>query len=199
MTAFAISKFIIWPVLRLFIKKIDGIKNIPKGPCIVICNHASIIDGVIITFLMAWFKKKRVRSILTKESFKSCFWNLLLVKWAKAIRVNGSVNKAVNALKKGDSILLFPEGTRSFTGKIGRVKHNGSGMLALLSKKPILPVAMNTFFWWNRLNKLPNFKKNIKINIGKPKVFNLKSNKANARKVTQGMINEVKKLKCMIF
>ncbi len=197
MSAFAISKWFIWPLLRIFIRKIDGIKNIPKGPCVVVCNHASLIDGVILTFLFAWHKK-RLRSILTKKHFNNWFWNLVLVKWGKAIRVNGSVHEAIKALKKGDYIVIFPEGKRTYTGKIGKVKHTGSGMLALLTKKSILPVAMNTFNWWNRHHKFPNFKRNIKIIIGKPKKYNLKSTKANAKKVTDAVMKEVKKLKCMI-
>jgi len=197
MSAFAISKFIIWPVLKLFIKRIDGVKNIPDKPCVIVCNHGSLIDAGLIIFMLAWYKNKRVRSIAIKTAFTGLFWDMLF-KWAGAIRVNGSVEKAIKALKKGDFVVVFPEGGRTYTGKIGRAKGTGAGIMALRANVPVLPIAMNTFEFWNRYQKLPNFKKIIKIKIGEAKYYKLKTTKTNARRVVKDAMKEVKKLKCTI-
>ena len=195
---YPISKYIIWPFLRLFIKKLEGVENIPDRPCVIACNHSSYIDAVIIIFLMAWYKNKRVRSIAIREHFTCWFWDAIF-KWAGAIRVNGSLEKAVKALKKGDSVLIFPEGARTYTGEMKKVEKTGMGVMTLLTKVPVLPMAMNTFNWWNRHQKIPNFKRNIKIKIGKPKTFkNLKPTKTNARRVVKTVMKEVKKLKSLL-
>lgn len=192
--AFPISKYIIWPFFSIFIKKIEGLKNITDKPCVLVCNHSSYVDAVLVVFMIAWHKNKKVRSIATKKYFTGFFWNMLF-RWAGAIRVNGSVDKAVDALKKGDYVVIFPEGGRTFTGEISEVKNSGAGMMALLAKVPLIPVAMNTFNWWGRHHMLPNFKRNINLDIGKAKYFNLKPTKANARKVVRTMMKEVKRLR----
>ena len=194
---FPIAKYIIWPLLSLFVKKIDGLENISNKPCVIVCNHGSLIDGVLVIFMLAYKKNKRVRTIAIKTTFTGWFWNMLF-KWTGAIRVNGSVSKAVAALNKGDDVLIFPEGGRTYTGEIRDPKNTGAGMIALLAKAPVIPMAMNTFYWWSRHHKLPNFKRNIKIMIGKPKVFNLKPTKTNAKRVVRTLMKEVKRLKCMI-
>jgi len=194
---FPISKYIIWPLLRLFIKKIDGLENIPDRSCVIVCNHGSLIDAVIMIFLIAWHKNKRVRSIAIKTHFTGWFWDMLF-KWAGAIRVNGSVQKAVKAAEKGANVLIFPEGGRTYTGEIREPKNTGAGMIALLAKAPVLPIAMNTFYWWSRYQKIPSFRRSIKIEIGKPKVFNLKPTRSNAKKVVRTSMKEVKRLRSLI-
>ena len=191
--AYELSKLIIWPLLKLFIKKIEGIENLPKGPYIMAVNHSSYIDGAITLMIAAWYQNKKAYTFATNEKFKGLFWNTLIEHFG-GIRVNGSLEKALKKLKQGNIMIIYPEGQRTYTGDIQKTKHTGLGVLALQSKKPIVPVYMNTFKWWNRYNLLPNFKHNIEIKIGKPLHFNLKPTPQNYKKVTQTTLKEVKKL-----
>ncbi len=190
---YPISKLVFWPLLSLFIKRIDGLKNLPKKPFIFASNHSSYIDGVILIFLVAWHRNMQLCAFATNEKFLGPFWNMMFNHFG-AIRVNGSMEKALEALKQGKSMGIFPEGGRTYAHKLNPIKHTGLGVLALLSKKPVVPVAMNTWHFWNRYQTIPNFKSNIKITIGKPIRFKGKLNKKTARKVINTVWKEVKRL-----
>ncbi|MBW3016252.1 1-acyl-sn-glycerol-3-phosphate acyltransferase, partial [Candidatus Woesearchaeota archaeon] len=129
----------------------------------------------------------------TKEEFKGPLWSSLF-EYYGAIRVNGSVKKAVKALKQGKCIGLFPEGARTKTGKTQKIQHTGAGAMALLTKAPIVPIGLYTYKFWNRHMLLPNFKQNIGITIGKPIKFKTKPTEKEIEKTTKTIWNEVKKL-----
>ena len=188
---YAISKLVFWPVLSLFIRKIEGLENLPKKPFIMVANHSSYIDGVIMIFLVAWHRNLQLCAFATNQKFLGPFWNALFNHFG-AIRVNGGMEKAIKALKQGKCIGLFPEGQRTYTGGVQKVTHTGLGVLALLSKAPVVPVGLNTYKFWNRKQLLPNLKTNIKIIIGKPMKF--KGKISQAKKVVKTAMKEVSRL-----
>ncbi len=190
---YPISKLVSWPILSLFIKKIDGLKNLPDKPFIIAANHSSYIDGIILAMAVAWHRNKQLCYFVTNERFLGPFWDIL-VEYFGAIRVNGSLEKGLKALNEGKCIGIFPEGGRTYTGKMQKITHTGLGVLALLSKAPIVPVGMNTFHFWNRYQKMPNFKRNIIVTIGKPIQFKQKATEQNYKKVVKQTMKEVKKL-----
>jgi 1-acyl-sn-glycerol-3-phosphate acyltransferase len=190
---YSFSKIVFWPLLSLFIKKIDGIENLPQKPFIIAASHSSYIDPVILIFLLAWHRNMRLCTFATNEKFLGPFWNVLFNHFG-AIRINGSIEKARAALKQGKCIAVFPEGQRTYTGNVEKVTHTGLGVLALLNKAPVVPVGMNTWHFWNRYHLLPNFKRNIVIAIGKPMAFKLNPTKQNFKKVTQTVMKEVKRI-----
>jgi 1-acyl-sn-glycerol-3-phosphate acyltransferase len=190
---YSFSKLVFWPLLSLFIKKIDGIENLPKKPFIIAANHSSYIDGVILIFLLAWHRNMQLCTFATNEKFLGSFWNMVFNHFG-AIRINGSIEKARTALKQGRCIGVFPEGQRTFTGDVQKVTHTGLGVLALLNKVPVVPVGLNTWHFWNRYRAMPNFRKDIVITIGKPMTFKQKPTKQNFGKVTQMVMKEVKRI-----
>lgn len=190
---YPISKLVMWPVLSLFIKKIDGLKNLPDKPFILVANHASYIDGLIMIFLTAWHRNRQLCYLATNEKFLGFFWSTIFNHFG-AIRVNGSIRKALDALKQGKCIGVFPEGARTYTGEIQKVHHTGLGVLALLGKIQVVPVGLNTFSFWNRYDKTPNFKRNIIVTIGRPIKFDQKPTEQNYKRVVQQTMKEVKKL-----
>jgi len=190
---YALSKLVLWPIISLFIKKIDGLKNLPDKPFIMAANHSSYIDGVILMMMAAWHKNVQLCYFITNEKFTGAFWSAIFGHFG-GIRVNGSLEKGLKALKEGKSMGIFPEGGRTYTGNMQKVTHTGLGVMALLSKAPVVPVGMNTFKFWNRYQKIPNFKSNIVVTIGKPLLFKQKTTKANYKKVTHDIMKEVKRL-----
>lgn len=190
---YPLSKLVLWPVLSLFVRKINGLGNLPDKPFIMAANHSSYIDGVILIFLVAWHRNMQLCTFATNQKFTGPFWNWLFNHFG-AIRVNGSLEKGLAALKQGKCMGIFPEGQRTYTGEVQKVTHTGLGVLALLSKMPVVPVALNTWHFWNRYQKLPNFKRNIVITIGKPIIFKEKPTKQNFKKTTKAVMNEVKRL-----
>jgi len=190
---YALSKLLFWPVLRLFVKDIKGLENLPNRPFILVANHSSYIDVVFMLFMVAWHKNRKLCTFATNEKFTGPIWSILFNHFG-AIRVNGSVKKALKAYKQGSCIGLFPEGGRTLTGKVNKVTHSGLGVMALKTNALVVPVGLNTYKFWNRKQKIPNFKRNIKITIGHPKRFTYKLTKPNVRKVTTVIMKEVKRL-----
>ncbi|CAN5444185.1 hypothetical protein BH11CYA1_BH11CYA1_10700 [soil metagenome] len=123
----------------------DGLSNFRRGETyIIVANHQSIADVFILSGLGQSFKW------VSKESlFKLPFfgWNMYLKKDIAIQRGDMSSIKAMLAtctewLKKGETILMFPEGTRSETGEIIAFR-DGSFRLAVQNNIAILPVVLN--------------------------------------------------------
>jgi long-chain acyl-CoA synthetase len=190
---YAISKHIFWPLISLFIKRIDGLENIPKPPFIIASNHQSYIDAVILLFLCAYYKNVKLYTFATDKKFTGPIWNSLFEHFG-AIRVGGATEKGLEKLKQKQALAIFPEGERTYNGEIKKVTHYGLGVLAVNSKAPIIPIGIWTYNFWNRHNKFLNFKKNIQITIGKPMTFKLTCTKPNYKKATLTAMKEVKRL-----
>ncbi len=124
--------------------KVSGRSHIKKNKAyVLVANHNSLADIVCLYCLGKNFKW------LAKDSlFKIPFfgWTMSLLKYIPLKRgehgsIRDSFQKAQEWLEKGTSVLIFPEGTRSRTGELGEFK-NGAFKLALLAKKPIVPIAI---------------------------------------------------------
>ena len=98
---------------------------------------------------------------LARETlFKNFFFGRLLRALnTHPVRGDGgdvSVMKMVcSLLEEGKKVILFPEGTRSFTGEVGEIKP-GVAMLASRTKTAIIPTYLQgSFQIWNRKQKFP--------------------------------------------
>lgn len=125
---------------------VSGLRNVPKeGSLIFASNHQGALDILIhLAYLPRHF-----RFVAKSELFRIPFfgWYMSLAGYvpierevsASAHRTIGSVS---DVLKKGDCILIFPEGTRSRTGELGPFKR-GSLMAAFSSGASVVPVAIS--------------------------------------------------------
>lgn len=125
----------------------EGLDNVPEGPCIIAPNHQSFIDGLIIvaalkmkTLKNSYFyaKKKHVNNPFLR--FLARTNNVIVMDMNKDLKE--SIQKLAEVLKKGKNIVIFPEGTRTKTGKPGEFKKT----FAILSTElniPVVPVAIN--------------------------------------------------------
>lgn len=134
-------------VLRTFMRiKAQGMENLPDHPCIIAPNHQSILDGFLIVSLFkrkfmnetyVYAKEKHFRNPILKYLANKN--NVILVDVNKDLK--RSIQKLAEVLKKGKNLLIFPEGTRTLTGKLGDFKHT----FAILSQElniPVVPVAI---------------------------------------------------------
>jgi 1-acyl-sn-glycerol-3-phosphate acyltransferase len=170
-----ILKLLFTPLVKsIWIKKVEGLENIPKkGAYIIVANHSSYFDFFSLTAI--W--PKRVY-FLAGEVFFEKWWWYPLVKLTGQIKVDRSSKDKTEAKQKVFSILkqekiigIFPEGTRSTDGKIGRT-FTGIAKFALGARVPVIPVGIKgTYEVMSRYDKLPKFKKNIEIKIGEPISF----------------------------
>ncbi|MFA6446176.1 MAG: 1-acyl-sn-glycerol-3-phosphate acyltransferase, partial [Candidatus Paceibacterota bacterium] len=159
-------------IKRIWVKRVVGIKNIPKdGPAIIVFNHQSYFD--FLTF--AAVAPRNVHFLSAEKFFEDKWWKPLM-KFTGQIRVNRSssdkevVHNAVSEhLKKEKIIGIFPEGTRSPHKHMMLPGFTGAAKYALLHKIQIIPVGIRgAYDILPRDKKYPRFRKHIEIHVGKP-------------------------------
>ena len=126
--------------------RVRGNKKLPKTPCIIVANHRSAIDGMLITYnfshkinkdIFFFAKEKHWRSKIAQ--FFARKNNIILMDINKNVRQ--SLQEMCAVLKKGKHIIIFPEGTRSKDNTMKKFKET----FAILSKElnvPVVPVAI---------------------------------------------------------
>jgi len=115
-----------------------------KTPYIIISNHQSILDILILNCLrlkFRWISKIEIYKVPVLG------WYMRMAKYIAVDRGNKEskaemMEKSVESLRKGISIIMFPEGTRSHDREIGPFKL-GAFQLALMTDKSILPVIID--------------------------------------------------------
>ena len=126
----------------LFFVRIEGRENIPKDRnCVMMGNHQCILDPLMLALCVP---DREIHFMGKKE-----LWNNKLLGWAftkvhgfPVDRGNmdmGAIRTAMNVLKEGDTLGIFPEGTRSRTGHMLPLL-GGASMLALRSRCDVIPV-----------------------------------------------------------
>ena len=135
--------FFTWLFSRVFHAEIIGTENMPEsGGVILAANHMSNWDPPFV----ATFLHRPVSYMAKVELFKNPIFGRAItachafpVKRGAADR--GAIKAALQVLKEGRCLGLFPEGTRSRTGKMGKAEA-GVGLIAAMSGAPIVPAAI---------------------------------------------------------
>jgi 1-acyl-sn-glycerol-3-phosphate acyltransferase len=124
--------------------QIRGLERVPRGkPYLFISNHQSIYDIPV----LFWYLPFQLR-IIAKDSigrFPVLGWHLARTGHVLVQRKNpgSTVFKKVSALMRaGHSLIVFPEGTRSRDGVVGKFR-GGIFLLAIEAGLPIVPVAID--------------------------------------------------------
>jgi 1-acyl-sn-glycerol-3-phosphate acyltransferase len=146
-----------------------GAKGIPrKGGVLVVANHQSFFDP-----LLVGMGCHRPVSYVARDSlfrFKPFGW---LIHSVNAFPIDrdgiglAGIKEALKRLKRGEMVLIFPEGTRTVSGEIG-VFRPGFTTLAVRSKSAILPVAIDgAYRCWPKSQMLPGLGR-IRVSYGRP-------------------------------
>ena len=121
---------------------VSGLENIDKKKAyVMVANHQSLADIIVLYQLKTQFKWVAKESLFRVPVLG---WCMSLAKHIKLERgefssIKKVYREAAEWLRKGMSVLFFPEGTRSETGEIGEFQ-NGAFKLAIREKKPVLPI-----------------------------------------------------------
>ncbi|MBI3447993.1 MAG: 1-acyl-sn-glycerol-3-phosphate acyltransferase [Acidobacteria bacterium] len=122
-----------------------GPENLRRAaPCVILCNHASNVD--ILALLLALPGQYRVlakRELFWIPVFGWAIWlaGFIPVDRGRRERALLSIERAAEKVRRGRSVLIFGEGTRSDDGTLQPLKKGGFH-LALRSGAPIVPVSI---------------------------------------------------------
>ena len=134
------------PIVRLWGRlKVEGLEHVPaRGPMLLVGNHDSYWDPVVIG--IAAIKRRQVRALS-----KSSLWNVkglnkVLDGMGQIPIVRGTsdahaLDRAIEELRGGSCVGIFPEGTRSL-GRTLRPRSGFGRLAAAVPEAVIVPVAV---------------------------------------------------------
>jgi 1-acyl-sn-glycerol-3-phosphate acyltransferase len=122
--------------------RVLGVERIPPRVCLFAANHTSSADGPAVVGAIP----RRIAVILKASLFKfpvvgQAFSSAHFISVDRTAHDSAlaSVEKATEALRAGQSFLIYPEGTRSPDGRLQRFK-KGAVMMAIHAGVPIVPM-----------------------------------------------------------
>ena len=137
-----------WLTVRLLFLPVEvrGREHLnPRQSYVFVCNHQGSFDIFLIYGFLGrnfkWMMKKAIRKIplvgLACEKAHHIY-----VDKSGASKIKKTYDTARETLREGMSVVVFPEGTRSFTGHMGRFRR-GAFMLADELQLPVCPLTIN--------------------------------------------------------
>jgi 1-acyl-sn-glycerol-3-phosphate acyltransferase len=121
-----------------------GAELLPAGPAMVVANHSSYIDGVLLEAVLP----ARYAFVIKKEMVKVPLAGLLLRRIGAEFvdrfnRHSGAMDarRLMRSASSGGSLVFFPEGT--FSGRPGLAQfHGGAFSIAARARMPVVPVVI---------------------------------------------------------
>lgn len=177
-------KIICWPIIFLiFPTRIKNRKNIKKGKnYIFVCNHRTNLDVVLLIQNI----HRRQYFLAKKELFSSKF-NKWFFRQMHAVPIDrnnldiSAVKTCMTLLKNGETLTIFPEGTRNKTGEDLQAVKNGTAMFSIKSGVEILPI---------RIAKRPRLFRFNTITFGEP--FSL--DEFSGQRLTKEVLDQASKI-----
>jgi len=161
----------------LLIKEVRGSENIPRGNFILVSNHVSYLDIIVDSYLCVPRKIHFIGQIdgwkgIMRWLIKTLYFLSEVISLDRTSQESRekALREAIKVLKRGDILVIYPEGRRSENGQIQKGKL-GTAKIFLKTGVPILPAAIKgTFELFPPKGKL-KIKRIIKVNIGNPLFF----------------------------
>ncbi len=127
----------------LFYKvKVRGPENIPAGGALIVCNHLSYVDAVVLQIA----SPRPVRFVAFAGFARSPTLRFLFratgVIPVSPNKPTKGIRLAVEALQRGELVCVFPEGAISRTGQLMELKR-GFGTMATMARAPVVPAVID--------------------------------------------------------
>ena len=145
MTFFAL---VVRPFTMLFIGlRVHGREHLPaRDPFVMIANHSSHLDTVSMLSLFPLRRLSKIRPVAAADYFERnklvswlsrALFNILPITRKGITAESNPLPRMVGALQAGQSLVIFPEGTRGSGQQLG---HFHAGAAHLIEKAPGIPV-----------------------------------------------------------
>lgn len=204
----SLGHYAYWGTIRAYLRLyhrivVTGRENLPsKPPFVVISNHSSHLDAMVLAAFMDW----RIRDCVFPIAAGDVFFSTPMVSFFASAFINAlpmwRKNCGAHAMQQlrqrligGPCVyILFPEGTRSRDGSIGQFKA-GLGMLVAGADVPVVPCYLKgTHDAMPPGRRIPR-PKPIRMCIGKPLAYsNLTNNRESWQLIAQQTQSAVQSL-----
>lgn len=180
----SVANLAIRAILRTYNRlEIEGAEHLPaNGSFAVVANHASHFDAPV---LLAALPLAKIHHAFPAAASDYFFTNVPKLAFSAVVMNAMPFDRKENPRQSidlcrrvleapGNILILFPEGTRSLDGTIGRFKP-GIGFLVAGTPFPVVPCRLDgAFEAWPKGRWLPRPKK-LRLRIGTPRVFSERS------------------------
>ena len=137
-----------WPVFKgPYRLRARGLENVPEGGFVLAANHVSNIDPWPLGLPL--FPKRHLRFMAKSELFNPLLAPILRAGGAFRVRRGErdleAIRTAVELVRAGEVVVMFPEGTRRSKGLVKRHQpkaHTGAARIALTAEAPLVPAAV---------------------------------------------------------
>lgn len=182
-----------------------GRENLPgSGSFILVCNHTSHLDTLSLLTSIPLSKIHRTFPAAAADHFfsslpRSAMSAILINALPFDRKVKGAESLTVCSqllANDGNILIIFPEGTRTITGEMGRFR-SGIGRLAVGTDLPVVPCHLaGGMKAWPKGKILPRPHK-LRLDIGAPQTFShLEKNADSVRAISQELEDRVAQLEC---
>ena len=124
--------------------RVEGIENLPRGPYVIVANHASYLDGIILTAVLPGTFSFVAKREFTKHFIARIFLRHIGSEFVERFDLARGVEdtrQLVRAAQHGHRLVFFPEGM--FTRSPGLLPfHLGAFVTAAEAGVPVVPVAL---------------------------------------------------------
>ncbi len=192
----ATVKSILKPLFdRLWNFEVSGLHNVPpSGPAILCPNHAAAIDSAFVPAVL----DRRVIFVGKSEYLDDWKTKRLLPALGMipldrrgGDHAKAALNAAREVLLRGDLFGIYPEGTRSRSGKLHK-GHTGAARLAVETGVPIIPVGLlGTAAVQPPGKTRPRFRKTVTVRFGQPIFADRYAHRVGDRVLYRELIDEV--------
>jgi len=148
----AFLEIIALPLLRLLVKPAIASRpsHWPSAPALIVCNHVTAYDAVFVLFALPAGIRRRVAIAMSGELMleipRIAYWLITILfnvfPLPRSTGFKESFKHSGDAIQRGYSVLVFPEGRRSDDGKLQPFRP-GSGLLWKQLGMPVIPVRID--------------------------------------------------------
>ena len=143
-----LMRFLIWMLIHTFYRvKKEGLENIPEeGACVLVCNHVSFVDALVIGGCIA----RPVRFVMDHRIFKIPVLNFVFrtagtipIAPAKEdpVMLERAYERIDEYLRAGEVVCIFPEGRITDNGELYPFK-KGISRIVERTPVPVIPMAL---------------------------------------------------------
>jgi 1-acyl-sn-glycerol-3-phosphate acyltransferase len=180
-------------VMGILTYGVDGAEQLRKPGRLVVANHPTLLDVVLLVSQMP-----EVDCIVKQGLWRNPFlrWPVSWAGYLPNSEGEQLIEECAATLKRGHSLLVFPEGTRSVPGEPLRMQR-GAAHIALTADSEILPVTITcdppTLFKGNPWYRVPARRFHLQVVVGAPIaardfVHDNEAQARSARRLTQWLL-----------